>query len=634
VVETRKLVAILAADVVGFSRLTGADEERTLARLRALRSDLIDPTIAVHKGKVVKRTGDGAIVEFRSVVDAVRCAIEVQNAMVERNSGVPEDRRIEFRIGVHLGDVMVEDDGDLMGDGVNIAARLEGVAKPGAICLSEDAYRQVKSRLDMNVSDLGPTALKNIAEPVRIYSVEVGKPSAAPKPKPASRSRLVPVAAALAALLVVAGAAAAAWYLTAGKTAATVASSETTPAARSGVPTVAVLPFANATGNPQYDPLAQRISQKTRDAAGNATIWRIVGTPGGAAAGAADPIEAGRQLNADYVVTGNLEAGGDALRVTFQVDDVHSGARIWSQTISPVLESTNTAAAEAEVAGRAEGLLRDAMLDAEYARRSAIGDVDKTTWGCVVQGYLIWSKPQTAARTRDCLEAAAQKEPSNANAWAALANVTFAQRLFGWGLPPEEASVEKRAHLADRQLQAALRARDLASSDGRAQFYVAAGYYATCQPERVLVEAEKAAALGPYDASSLGPLGNFVAFTGHWDEGNALAEKALKLAGPSASPDWWWPKAKRAWIRGEYPEAYEAFQRAFVESFWLSHLDLAYTLPFLGRIDEAKQHVAALLKMYPTMTIREADAFYKLSCFDPAYREKMAGALRQVGLPE
>jgi class 3 adenylate cyclase len=203
--EARKLAAILAADVVGFSRLTGADEERTLARLRALRSDLIDPTIAVHKGRVVKRTGDGAIVEFRSVVDAVRCAIEVQNAMVERNSGVPENRRIEFRIGVHLGDVVEEDDGDLMGDGVNIAARLEGVAKPGAICLSEDAYRQVKSRLDMNVSDLGPTALKNIAEPLRVYSVAVGKPTAALKPKPAPRGRLVPATAVLAALLVGAG---------------------------------------------------------------------------------------------------------------------------------------------------------------------------------------------------------------------------------------------------------------------------------------------------------------------------------------------------------------------------------------------------------------------------------------------
>jgi adenylate cyclase len=131
--EIRKLAAILAADVVGFSRLTGADEDRTLARLRALRSDLIDPTISVHNGRIVKRTGDGVIVEFRSVVDAVRCAIEIQNGMVERNAGLPEDRRIDFRVGIHLGDVVEEADGDLMGDGVNIAARLEGFAQPGAI---------------------------------------------------------------------------------------------------------------------------------------------------------------------------------------------------------------------------------------------------------------------------------------------------------------------------------------------------------------------------------------------------------------------------------------------------------------------------------------------------------------------
>src|SRR6476469_2253216 len=158
--ETRKLAAILVADVVGYSRLAGADEERILARLRALRSDLIDPTIAVHHGRVVKWTGDGALVEFRSVVEAVRCAIEVQNSMAERNAGLPPD----LRIGIHLGDVVEESDGDLMGDGVNIAARLEGVAKAGAICLSEDAYRQVKARLDLTVCDLGPTQLKNIAE--------------------------------------------------------------------------------------------------------------------------------------------------------------------------------------------------------------------------------------------------------------------------------------------------------------------------------------------------------------------------------------------------------------------------------------------------------------------------------------
>jgi class 3 adenylate cyclase len=187
--ETRKLAAILVADIVGYSRLAGADEERTLARVRGLRSDLLEPTIAAHRGRVVKRTGDGSIVEFRSVVDAVRCAIEVQTGLIERNAGVPPERRIEYRVGVHLGDVVEESDGDLMGDGVNIAARLEGVAKPGAICLSEQAYWQVKGRLDLKVTDLGATQLKNIAEPIRIYSLEVGQqaqagpmPWAAPAP--------------------------------------------------------------------------------------------------------------------------------------------------------------------------------------------------------------------------------------------------------------------------------------------------------------------------------------------------------------------------------------------------------------------------------------------------------------------
>ena len=207
--EIRKLAAILVADVVGYSRLAGADEERTLARLRALRSDVIDPTIALHHGRIVKRTGDGTIIEFRSVVDAVRCAIEVQNAMIERNAGLPPEKRIEFRVGIHVGDVVEESDGDLMGDGVNIAARLEGVAKPGGICLSDDAYRHVKSRLELRVSDLGAVPLKNIAEPMRAYAVEVGPAAGAGAakiaPAPRSKKRIVVAALAAAAALVVAG---------------------------------------------------------------------------------------------------------------------------------------------------------------------------------------------------------------------------------------------------------------------------------------------------------------------------------------------------------------------------------------------------------------------------------------------
>ena len=169
-VEIRKLAAILAADVVGFSRLTSVDEDATLARLRGAARRSHRSHGRRQNGRVFKRTGDGALVEFRSVVEAVRCAIAIQNAMVERNAGVPEDRRIVFRIGIHLGDVVEESDGDLMGDGVNIAARLEGVAEPAQSALSEDAYRQVRARLDLAVSDLGAIQLKNIAEPVRVYS--------------------------------------------------------------------------------------------------------------------------------------------------------------------------------------------------------------------------------------------------------------------------------------------------------------------------------------------------------------------------------------------------------------------------------------------------------------------------------
>src|SRR5208283_2832830 len=186
VAESRKVAAILVADIVGYSRLTAADEEGTLARLRASRSDFIDPTIAIHNGRVVKRTGDGAIVEFRSVVEAARCAIEVRSGLAQRDAHLPDDQRIEARVGIHLGNVIEEADGDLMGDGVNIAARLEGICDPGAIVLSEDAYRQVRDKINETFADLGEQNLKNIARPMRVYALTA--PAAG---RPASRSATV-----------------------------------------------------------------------------------------------------------------------------------------------------------------------------------------------------------------------------------------------------------------------------------------------------------------------------------------------------------------------------------------------------------------------------------------------------------
>ncbi len=185
--EERKVAAILVADIVGFSRLTGADEEATLARLRALRAELFNPAVAAHGGRVVKRTGDGAIVEFRSVVEAVRCALDVTKGLAERNEALPADQRIEVRTGIHLGDVVEEADGDLMGDGVNIAARLEGICEPGGVCLSEDAWRQVRDKLPESFVDLGEQELKNIARPMRVFALRGQAPArpAAPPPEPA-----------------------------------------------------------------------------------------------------------------------------------------------------------------------------------------------------------------------------------------------------------------------------------------------------------------------------------------------------------------------------------------------------------------------------------------------------------------
>ncbi len=327
--ETRKLAAILVSDVVGYSRLTGADEDRILARLRALRSDLIDPTIAVHHGRVVKRTGDGAIVEFRSVVDAVNCAIEVQRAMVERNAGVAPDKRIEFRIGIHLGDVVEESDGDLMGDGVNIAARLEGIAKPGAICLSEDAYRQVKGRLDLAVSDLGPTQLKNIAEPIRVYSLEVGTARAGEARAGPSARKIRPAA----------------------------------PLdGRLAVRQYRRRPGAGAFrrrghGEPDDRPLADSSGCFV---IGRNTAFTYKGKP-------LDLKKIGRELNVRYVLEGSVQRGGNRMRVNVQLIDAETGNHLWAERFDKPLADLFDM--QDEIVARLAGAL-NAQLVAAEARRA------------------------------------------------------------------------------------------------------------------------------------------------------------------------------------------------------------------------------------------------------------------------
>ena len=374
--ETRKIAAILVADVVGYSRLTGADEDRTLSRLRGLRSDLIDPAIAAHHGRIVKRTGDGSLIEFRSVVDAVRCAIEVQAGMVERNAGLPPERRIEFRLGIHLGDVVEEADGDLMGDGVNIAARLEGIAKPGAICLSEQAYWQVKGRLDLAVSDLGPTQLKNIAEPIRVYSVDVGQLAHA-KPAPA----LAPEKSAPPRLSIV------------------------------------VLPFANIGGDPQQEHFVDGVTESlTTDLSrirgavviGRNTAFTYKGK-------AIDLKQIGRELNVRYVLEGSVQRGGNRMRVNVQLIDAETGNHLWAERFDkPMADLFDM---QDEIVARLAGTLNAQLVAAEARRAEQAPTPD--SMDLHFQGLACLNKgmtPDNVAQAREFFDRALSVDPDNVDA--------------------------------------------------------------------------------------------------------------------------------------------------------------------------------------------------------------------------
>ena len=282
----RRLAAVLAADVSGYSRLMVADEEGTLAALKACRREIIDPKIAEHRGRIVKTTGDGALVEFASAVDAVRCATEIQRTMAEGNANIPEDRRIVLRIGINVGDIII-DEGDIYGDGVNIAARVETLAAPGAICLSENAYQQIKGKLVLDVSDIGEQQLKNIAQPVRVYRVHVG--GTAP-----------PQAFALAL---------------------------------PDKPSIAVLPFQNMSRDPEQDYFADGVVEDIITAMSRfSSLFVIARNSSFTYKGKhVDIKQVGRELGVRYVLEGSVRKSGERLRVTAQLIDAESGAHVWAE---------------------------------------------------------------------------------------------------------------------------------------------------------------------------------------------------------------------------------------------------------------------------------------------------------------
>ena len=581
----RKIAAILASDVVGYSRLAGADEDRTLARLRALRSDLIDPIIDVHHGRVVKRTGDGALVEFGSVVDAVRCAVEVQNGMVERNAGVPDDRRIEFRIGIHLGDVVEESDGDLMGDGVNIAARLEGIAKPGAICLSEDAYRQVKARLDLVVGDLGEQNLKNIAEPIRVYSLEVGRPA---QPKQAS----APAPPRLS---------------------------------------VVVLPFANLGGDPEQEYFIDGVTESlTTDLSrirgsfviGRHTAFSYKGK-------AVDLKQIGRELGVRYVLEGSVQRGGNRLRVNVQLIDAGTGNHLWAERFDKPLADLFDM--QDEIVARLSNQLGTELVAAE-ARR-AEQTPSPNSMDLYFQGMLHANSgvtPDNMARARGFFERALELDPGNVDAMVGTANVDA--RSASYIMTDERA---ERLATAEATLTKVL---SLAPNHAMAHYLVGLIQIYSKRAALGIEECERALALDRNLADAHALIGFAKYVSGRGEETEAHVMEALRLSPRDSNANVWmvWVGNAKAQIGAD--EDAVAWLRPGIEAnrnLPIGHFFLAAAFAVVNRHDDARDAARAGLMLDPGFTIRRFRA--SVASDNPIYlarRERIYEGMRRAGLPE
>ncbi|OWO96190.1 adenylate/guanylate cyclase domain-containing protein [Rhizobium esperanzae] len=586
--ENRKLAAILAADVVGYSRLAGADEDRTLARLRALRSDLIDPTIAVHHGRVVKRTGDGALVEFRSVVDAVRCAIEVQNGMVERNDGVPQDRRIEFRIGIHLGDVVEESDGDLMGDGVNIASRLEGVAAAGAICLSEDAYRQVKARLDLSVSDLGNTQLKNIAEPIRVYSLQVGSAGT--------------------------------------KTAATSQTATIQPAtATSPKLSIAVLPFANMSGDAEQDYFADGISEDIITALSKLSqLFVIARNSSFTFKGKNVQVqEVGTKLGVRYVLEGSVRKSGNRVRITAQLIDATTGGHIWAERFDRDL--TDIFAVQDDVTQKIVDALAVSLTEGDRKRLVPGQTGRPEAYDCFLRGRELWHRltKQTNRDARELLQRAVDLDPNFASAHAFVALTHGLDYLNRWSASPQR-SIEQAEEAATLAV-----ARD--DNDPVAHWALSLVKLYSRQHDRAISEAERAIVLNPNFAEGRVSLGEALIYSGRAEEALACFDRA-RVLNPYFPDVVLHFQALALFQLGRYREAVELLlQRVSRNPVTdVSRALLAACYGHLGRFEEARATWQEVLRVNPDYSLEYRRKVLPFK--NPADFELVVEGLRKAGV--
>jgi TolB-like protein/class 3 adenylate cyclase/Flp pilus assembly protein TadD len=584
--ESRKIAAILAADIVGFSRLAGVDEDGTLARLRTLRSDLTDPAIAAHNGRVVKRTGDGLIVEFRSVVDAVRCAIEMQKGFAERNAGVASDRRIEFRIGIHLGDVVEEADGDLMGDGVNIAARIESIAESGGISLSEDAWRQVRDRMKATFVDRGEQALKNIARPVRVYALSMAPADSgsAPGPAPASTAEPAPSS-------------------------------------------IAVLPFANMSGDPEQEYFADGISEDIITALSKLPqLFVIARNSAFTFKGRNVNVgEVGKSLGVRHVLEGSVRKAGGRVRIGAQLIDATTGGHLWAERFDR--ELNDIFAVQDDVTSHIVSAL---ALNLSRGERRSIA-VERTenqeAYDSFLRGRELWWQFSNEANreAERLLRRATALDPGFAPAFAFLAATMANAYSNEWSDNPAAAleDAEKAAREAvklDERYPYSLWSLAMTLSWRR-------------RNDEALGAAEKAIAFNPNLADGHSMVGVLLHFAGRSAEAISSFDRAMALD-PRFNSIVLYFRAQAAYQLGRYDEAASLLKRRILRNpeTDVSRVLLAATLGQMGRIDEAREAWREALLINPAYSLEQRRNV--LPYKNPADFDRIVEGLRKAGLPE
>ena len=619
----RRLATILFADIDGYSRLMRADEERTLDDLHAHLTELVGPVVERFHGRIVKMMGDGVLVEFASAVEAVRSAVELQRGMVERNTDTPAERRQAFRIGLHLGDIIVSDD-DVFGDTVNLAARLQGLAEAGSIVLSASVYEQVRDKLALPFRSQGSRTLKNIDRPIRTYSLDAASLSetgvAAVRPA-SSRRRMMALAAVAVATALAAGGAVA--YLT-GRLSSTeeAAAASVRQSTESGL-SVAVLVFANQSGDANQDYFSDGLTEDITRALGRFKALTVI------AYGAVlpfrnkelPPAEIGRALNARYLVSGSVRRMGQRVRVTVQLSDAANGTQLWSEQYDD--ELSDIFAVQDRIAGRVAGTLASSLqqIALQQSLRKPTDNLD--AYDLLLRARALAADPTRLGNrsARELLKRVIQLAPGYADAYAQLADSHFQRAAFGWS-EFAQSDVETAIRLAQKAIE-------LDEGCALAHSVLARAYTALLKYDIGLAESERALQINPSNAEVLLTRAAVLLWTGRIDESISAAEAATRLnvnIGSEAALN----LGLAYLLSGRYADAVRLLEaaRARYPTHPLLDFPLAAAYAELGRTDDALDAVQQGKRKDPHFDLASFGSRFQ----DPALQRRLEQSLRKAGL--